>query len=69
MRSKNPSEWFKDSYCKVCKERTCTRSSSGVYVVQKNENLIPCLLSLLLMVQVERESIKVYRKEKPEEKK
>jgi len=65
MRESNPVEWFKKSYCSVCKNPSCRKSTPGVYVTHEDSSiLLPCIFSMLLMVQIEHSSIKQYRKEK-----
>jgi hypothetical protein len=65
MRENNPVGWFKKTYCSVCKNQVCKKSTPGVYVTaEDNTVMLPCILSMMLMSQIEHSSIRQYRKEK-----
>ena len=61
MREKNVREWFRTRFCKYCKQRECQQKGMGIYYPGK-EDLLPCIMSALLMSLTERESLKEYRK-------
>ena len=60
MRKGNPREWFRERFCKFCQRKECQQKGTISY--PGKEDLLPCILVLVLMGLTERESLKEYRK-------
>lgn len=61
MRKENPREWFRERYCKFCQRKECQQKGMGIYYPGK-EDLLPCMLAILIMLQTERNEVASYRK-------
>ena len=60
MREKNVREWFRVRYCKFCQKKECQQKGTISY--PGKEDLLPCILALVLMSLTERNEVRNYRK-------
>ena len=58
----NPREWFRIRFCAHCKKQECKARGAGIYSTVGAENLMPCIMALLLMSLTEREIVKQFRR-------
>ena len=57
----NPLEWFTQSFCSICKEKSCQHKGGGIYITDWNAKLM-CALSAGIMLEIDRQTLKKLRK-------
>lgn len=62
----SPIEWFEKEFCKKCKTKTCQPVGSMVYTDDPNKKIL-CLLSLGIMLNIDRTLVKKLKKDRIEE--
>lgn len=62
MKFDNPKEWFRKRFCSHCKTQECKTKGAGIYATSGREDLLPCILALVLMSLTERNEVRNYRK-------